>query len=128
MGNQMRGTVSHEIGGERLELLLATNEWCDLEEELGKTTQEILTEFFAMAAKGDLNMRFMRSLFRAALSQARPSITLEQAGAIMSDIGLVATAPLLGKVILASMPRQEEAPPGKLKAPRRAGSPPPTRR
>lgn len=108
MSNVIKGTITCEIDGERLELLLATNEWCELEDELGKNTQQILSEFFAMAQIGALNMRLMRSLFRAALSQVKPGISLIQAGEIMSRIGLVEAAPLLGKVILASMPNQDD--------------------
>ena len=55
-----------------------------------------------------LNMKFMRSVFRAALSGDRPDISDRDAGEIMSELGLPEAARLIGEVIKASMPDQEE--------------------
>jgi hypothetical protein len=119
MGNAIRGTVTCEIDGERLELLLATNEWCELEDEFGKTTDEILAEFFKDTEAQKLKMQFLRRLFLAALSSSKPEMTLEEAGTIMTRLGLVEAATLLGRTIVASLPKAEAAPagaPGKPKA------------
>lgn len=126
MSNEIRGTVTCEIGGERLELLLSTNEWCDLEDELGQTTDEILKSFFDMVAAQKLDMRKLRTLFRAALSSAKPGITTAEAGLIMTRIGLVEASKHLANTIVASLPKADETATGakggsgKLKAP--AGS------
>lgn len=108
MGNKHRGVVSAEIGGETVNLRLATNEWAELEEELGKSTGAILRQFQEMAADEDLNMRFLRTVFRAALSYSKPDVTHREAGEMMTEHGLPETAALVGKAIMASMPEQEE--------------------
>jgi hypothetical protein len=114
MTNQTRGIISLPFNGENLQLRIATNEWCELEDEHGKSTDEVAAEFFEMAQSAKLKMHLLRSFFRAALSGARPGITHGEAGAIMTEIGLVQAAEVIGKVIIASMPEVKE--PGKPKA------------
>jgi hypothetical protein len=118
MTNQARGIISLPYQGKNLQLRIATNEWCELEDEFGKGTDEIAGDFQAMVTSGKLKMGLLRSFFRAALSGDMPDITHEQAGAIMTDIGLVEAGSVIGKVIVASMPEVKE-PPGKPKAARR---------
>lgn len=114
MTNSARGVVSREIAGETIKFRIATNEWCELEDEFGKTTDEILKDFFAGIQAGTLTMKGLRKFFRAALSASRPGITEEEAGEVMSDLGLAEAGTLLGEVIIASMPQAEAKPaPGK---------------
>lgn len=115
MTNQTRGIISLPYNGENLQLRIAANEWCELEDEHGKGTDDILAQFGAMLDSKKLDMRFLRSFFRAALSGAKPNITHEEAGAVMTDIGLVKAGEVIGKVIAASMPEVKD-PVGKPKA------------
>lgn len=120
MTNQIRGVVSEDILGERLALRLSANEWCELEDEHGKTTDEILKEFFGMVQAGNLRLTLLRSLFRASLSLAKPGITHAAAGDIMAEIGLVDVGRIVGEVIVASLPKVEPGAagaPGKRKPP-----------
>ncbi|RYC10074.1 hypothetical protein [Ciceribacter ferrooxidans] len=120
MTNEIRGIVSKDILGERLDLKLAANEWCELEDEHGKSTDEILTDFFGMVESGKLRIKMLRSLFRASLSSAKPGLTLQGAGDIMAKMDLVEVGRIVGEVIVASLPQQnqeENAAPGKPKPP-----------
>lgn len=108
MTNQTRGIISLPFNGENLQLRIATNEWCELEDEFGKGTDEIAKQFFEMAKASQLKMGLLRSFFRAALSGAKPGVTHEEAGSIMTEIGLVPAAEVIGKVIIASMPEAQE--------------------
>lgn len=121
MTNQIRGVVSEEILGERLNLRLSANEWCELEDEHGKSTDEILKDFSTMVQDGNLRLNMLRSLFRAALSGAKPGITHAEAGDIMAEVGLVDVGRIVGEVIMASLPQAEPASargaPGKRKPP-----------
>lgn len=107
MGNFHRGQVSETIGGNTYVFRIATNEWCELEDEHGKTTDELITEFFELVSAGKLKMSYLRSFFRAALLGTHPEITHQEAGEIMSDIGLVEAGGLLGRIISASIPEPE---------------------
>ncbi len=107
MTNQIRGVVSEDILGERLALRLSANEWCELEDEHGKTTDEILKDFFGMVEAGNLRLTLLRSLFRASLSLAKPGITHAAAGDIMAEVGLVDVGRIVGEVIVASLPKVE---------------------
>ncbi|MGO6999015.1 hypothetical protein [Rhizobium leguminosarum] len=111
MTNNVRGVLTQEIDGETYTLCLSANEWCDLEEEHGKSTVQILKAFQEMASKEDLDMRFLRSIFRAALSYGKPGITYAEAGRLMQACGLVEAATLVGRVAMLSLP--EEKPTGK---------------
>jgi hypothetical protein len=104
MTNQARGIISAVIDGNPLELRIATNEWCDLEDEHGKTTDELANGFQNMAAAEKLDMRMLRSFFRAAASYSKPGITHDEAGELMTKHGLVESALLIGRVIITSMP------------------------
>lgn len=121
MTNQIRGVISEEILGERLALRLSANEWCELEDEHGKSTSEILTEFFSMVSSENLRFGLLRSLFRAALSGAKPGITHEQAGEIMGQMDMVDVGRILGEAIVVSLPKVDPASvkgaPGKRKPP-----------
>ncbi|UUP19505.1 hypothetical protein [Nitratireductor thuwali] len=120
MANRHKGEVSAKIDGTEYTLRIATNEWCMLEDEFDKTTDEILNEFYQTLAAGKLRMHFIRKLFRAALIGQKPEITLEEAGSIMSDLGLVEAGALLGKVVTASMPDVKEDDAAKARPPKAA--------
>lgn len=109
MSNEIRGVISEEILGERLALRLSANEWCELEDEHGKSTDEILKDFGAMVQEGNLRLNMLRSLFRAAMSGAKPGITHAEAGNIMAEVGLVDVGRIVGEVIVASLPQVETA-------------------
>ncbi|WP_322990885.1 hypothetical protein [Hoeflea sp.] len=109
MANKQKGEVSAKIAGTDYTLRIATNEWCELEDEFGKPTTEIVTDFFEMVSAGSLRMKMLRSFFRAAMIGTKPDITHEEAGAIMSAMGLVEAGGLLGRVIVASMPDADDA-------------------
>lgn len=122
MGNLLRGQVSETIGGEAYVFRLATNEWASLEDEHDKTTDELIVWFFELLDQNKLRMSLLRSFFRAALIGQRPDVTIDEAGEIMSDMGLVEAGALLGRVIAASMPdpkAEDENPP---KAPAKAST------
>jgi len=108
MANPHRGEVAVTVDGVDYTLRLATNELCSLEDEHGKDTNELIAEFYQAVSEGKLKMRMVRSFFRAALIGGLPSVTLAEAGDIMSKIGLVEAAGLLGKAIAASLPDGQE--------------------
>ncbi len=108
MGNLNRGEVSAQIDGTEYVLRIATNEWCHLEAEFGKSTDEIIADFIAMLSANKLKIGFLRSLFRASLIGRKPDITKEQTGELMSALGLVEAGGLLAQVIKASMPEESE--------------------
>lgn len=106
MGNLNRGEVSAQIAGTEYILRIATNEWCHLEAELAKSTDEIIADFVAMLSANKLKMGLLRSLFRASLIGRNPGITKDEAGELMSAIGLVEAGNLLAQVIKSSMPEE----------------------
>ncbi|WP_180901940.1 hypothetical protein [Martelella soudanensis] len=108
MSNPVKGTVTHEIDGETVELMLGMNEWCELEEELGMETTAILRRFQAMADEEKIDMKFFRVLFRGMLSSASPEVTHKDAGRIAATMGLINAFRLLGEVIMASIPSDAE--------------------
>lgn len=108
MTNPVRGVISHDLADRRLRLRLSVNEWCELEEELGKDCSQIISELFQSIATGRLNQTFLRALFRAAVSFDQPDITAKAAGDIMADVGMVESAALLGRVVAASMPEPDK--------------------
>lgn len=108
MANPHRGEVAFDLAGEQYTLRIATNEWCALEEEHGELTTDLLVRFQAMVSNNRLDMRFVRSFFKAALEHCRPGISLEDAGEIMTGLSLVEAAKKLGQAIALSLPSADE--------------------
>lgn len=111
MANPYRGEVSAKLGDATITLKMTANSWCELEDDLGKSSDEIQSEFFAMVKSGRASMKLMRSYFRACLLHSHQGISLEDAGNIMTELGLLNAAELLGRAIAQSMPAAEEAKP-----------------
>ncbi|ACM39178.1 hypothetical protein ACQZ61_04090 [Agrobacterium vitis] len=121
MSNPIRGTITRSINGEQMEFRLAANEWCELEEELGKPMGAILREFAERVQNETISMAFLRSIFRAALCRCKPGLTHDAAGEIMSSIDLKDAATIIGETINASMPKaaaEKDGAPGKSRAAR----------
>lgn len=104
MANLHRGQIAETIDGKRYVFRLGANEWAELEEELGKDFSALVNDFYTNAAAGDISMKVLRSYFRAALSEFDPDITDTEAGKMMSDVGMMRAAEIIGRVIAAGMP------------------------
>lgn len=117
MSNPVKGTVSATIDDKAVSLSMGMNEWCELEDELGVDTSDILARFQGMAEAEKIEMRFFRSLFRAMLSSAHPDVTHAEAGKVAARMGMVGAFELLGRVLMASMPEADETGEGADKQP-----------
>lgn len=123
MANLRRGQVSAEIDGTSHILRLAANEWAALEDELDLHMDEIMAEFYSQLASGKLRMKFLLALFHAAISRSQPEMTREEAGEMMSNMGLVPAGLIVGRCIQESMPEvPAEAPENPPKAATKKGS------
>jgi hypothetical protein len=107
MANKHKGEVSAEIAGTAYTFMLGSNEWCQLEEEYDKTTDEIMADFYAMVESGKVRMKTLRAFFRVSLTFHHPDITHEDAGRLMDKHGLAESAGLIGRVIMAGMPEDD---------------------
>lgn len=104
MGNLHRGQIAETIDGKRYVFRLGANEWAELEEELGEDFSALVNDFFVKVDAGAISMKLLRSYFRVALSEFDPDITDIVAGRMMSDIGMMRAAEIIGRVIAAGMP------------------------
>lgn len=123
MTNSVKGVVTREIDGKTHAFRLGTNEWCELEDALGKSTTAIVRDLEAMAKGKDVDQRLFRAIFRAALSFSDPEATAHDAGNLMEAMGLEAAGLLVVEVVQLGMPKQTtgtKRPAGK---PRRVGRP-----
>ncbi|MBB4185824.1 hypothetical protein GGE07_002474 [Sinorhizobium terangae] len=107
MTNNVRGVVTQEIDGKAYGFRLGANEWCELEDDLGKGTSAIVKDIEIMARSNDVDMRLFRSIFRAALSYSEPEATARDAGDLMEKMGMESAGLLVVKIIQAGMPKVE---------------------
>ncbi|MDX0331725.1 hypothetical protein GOC48_16440 [Sinorhizobium meliloti] len=104
MTNNIRGVVTHEIDGKTLSFRLGANEWCELEDDLGKSTGAIIKDLERVVATEAVDFRMFRSIFRAALSFSVPEVTAKDSGELMSAVGLEEAGLLIAKIVQAGMP------------------------
>lgn len=87
MSNAPRGTVTLEVGGKVYTLRLTINAICELEDALSTPNKPVtFKEITEAAEKGSL--RHVRAVFWAALLERHPEMTLKDAGALISEVGL----------------------------------------
>lgn len=94
------GTVRFEAGGAAYALRFDINAFCRIEAELGI---ESVAEFQAVL-KEKLSFTKLRKLFACGLS---PAATDEEAGTIMSELGIDRASEMLTQCIQASFPSGE---------------------
>jgi hypothetical protein len=108
MGNPVRGIVTITVSEVEYNLRLGINEWCALEEEMGKSIFDIQKELQESVQAGSISMQVLRSFFKAMLSGSKPGITREEAGELMTDLGIADSLQVVMKVISASAPEVKE--------------------
>lgn len=104
MANRHRGEVSFAAGGETYTLRYSANALAELEDALDKSVGEIVE---LMQSQKGLRIKTVRTIFRAGLLDRHPDITDQQAGDIISDVGLGEAANLLGRAFTAAFPPVE---------------------
>ncbi|WP_374390194.1 GTA-gp10 family protein [Brevundimonas sp.] len=98
MANPMKGEVSFEAGGDRYVLAYTINALVTLESKLGVTTTQ-LGELLG----ANLSMGNLRTLFWAGLL-ANHDCTEEEAGNLISDIGITRAGELIGEGLTKAFP------------------------
>ena len=88
MGNPIKGTVSVEADGQTYTLSYSVNALCELEDATGKDLTDIAQHFAELARGGKIPMRMTRALVWAGLRDHHPEITQEDAGRIMTVVGV----------------------------------------
>ncbi|MGB1389500.1 MAG: hypothetical protein ACPG61_11500 [Paracoccaceae bacterium] len=98
--NQRRGVVPFEVDGRRHELRLDVNAMIQYEDHAGETVIQGLGEI----QKAEFDAKRLRALFWVALVD---DVSIEDAGALMSDVGFVEAAKLIGAAAQAAFPPGE---------------------
>ncbi|PHS21740.1 MAG: hypothetical protein COA84_15105 [Robiginitomaculum sp.] len=87
MANPVRGEVEAEFRGKKITLKLTMNAMCALEDKTGRALGEVLEDFEAMATDPKrMVFKDFRVLFWAAMIEALPDATVEDAGELMSTM------------------------------------------
>lgn len=135
----MKGEVSFAAGDKTYTLVFSNNAFCALEKHLNRGIFEIYEEIASWSpkldakgkplpeTKGEMEARakrirlgFCRALFWAGLSERHPELTLEEAGALMTDAGgLIGVMNLISTGVSASHPAPEAGSSRPKKGPRR---------
>lgn len=110
MTNSVRGVVTREIDGNTHSFRLGTNEWCELEDDLGKSTAAIVRDLEAMAKTNEIDQRLFRSIFRAAMTYGNPEATARDAGDLMQAMGVQEAGMLVVEVVQLGMPQVKAVP------------------
>lgn len=96
--NPLRGEAELVAGDRTLTLCLDVNAFCYAEDELGKTTDQIVVTLESRPA----DMMMARGLIWAALQRHHPGTNLLEAGEIISESGLAEARAALTKCLEAA--------------------------
>jgi hypothetical protein len=108
MTNRIRGKVDFDVDGASYSLHFTANGMCELEAAAGCSAMAFLKRLEASAGD-DLSFGDVRLLFWAGLQEHHPDMTVRDAGALMTDMGGIATAmELTGRAVADSMPKPNE--------------------
>lgn len=106
MANRHRGTVEFRYDGKTYTLSFSINAMCELEDLLGDS-------FGDMMAKAQdptkVSMKTVRAMFWAGLRDHHNEMTIQDAGHLMTEIGLTEAGELVAKAFAAAMPEAAKA-------------------
>jgi hypothetical protein len=105
MANPLKGEVSIEVDGETYTLVYSLNTLCEIEDKLGGAVSDIAS----LGASGR-RWNTLRTVFWAALQDYHPEITLQQAGRMVSAMGLTKADEAVGKAFALAFPEVKTVP------------------
>lgn len=87
MGNKTRGVFEAQAGGERVRFQFTANAMCELEDRVDKGFLEFLEQFEKNAQAGTMRMGDVRLLVWAGLVEHQPTLTIADAGHVITHLG-----------------------------------------
>lgn len=109
MSNRTKGEIGFDAGGKRYTLCFSVNALCALEDRLEIGAVTVAQQ---MADASTMRIGTARALFWAGLQDAHPELTLDAAGAVMSEIGITAAVEVISKGMAAAFPDEAGGPLG----------------
>lgn len=106
MANSKRGQVDLKAGEAVYRLSFSINALCELEDETGKSVNELVAEMNVPNPR----LSMIRMLLWGALRDHHEAVTLRQAGEIAGDAGMQATGEAVGKAFELAFPVAKEEP------------------
>ena len=108
MTNKVRGKVDFEVDGTSYSLHFTANGMCELEDAAGCNAMAFLKRLESSAAD-NLSFGDVRLLFWAGLQEHHPEMSVRDAGALITEMGGIATAlDLTGQAVADSMPKPDK--------------------
>lgn len=106
MANPARGVIEFEARGQTYRLRFSNNALAELEQALG----EPLGRFAPRLQHGEIGVRDIRAMLWAGIRGADPkaSLSLEEVGELMDELGLPQAATLAAQAFAAAFPASDE--------------------
>lgn len=101
MANPHRGEVAFDAGGITYTLSYSVNALCELESELGDGVTQVAE---MMSDPDKMRMTSARAVFCVGLHDHHPDVTREEAGTLMTEIGLVKAIGLIAEAFALAFP------------------------
>lgn len=101
MANPVKGEVAFEAQGKRYVLSYSVNALCALEDEIGESVIALSAK---MQAGEGASIRMIRTIFRAGLTDHQGEVTENEAGDIMSELGVAHASGLVERAFALAFP------------------------
>ena len=111
MANRVKGEVGFELDGVAYTLVYSVNAICQMEEALGTSMAKLAEGLQSGSTTAG------RAAFWAMLLEPHPGMTLDEAGKLMTALGPLRAAELLGEAMAAATPEPTGGPLGRSRPP-----------
>jgi hypothetical protein len=120
MANNLHGEVEIQAGGKKLTFRLGVNEMIAIQNDFGLADKD---EEFALALQQLSGFKRPRMVIYHGLLAHQPEITIEEAGDIMTELGMPRCERTIEEAVRWALPEKEPVDPKKGGKPRPSGGP-----
>lgn len=104
MANHLKGEVLLEAGGEQFTFRLGVNEMIAVQDALGLADDDAK---FLVALSNLRSFKSVRTIVHCGLLRAHPDITVDQAGDIVTEVGIARVGEVIQEALRWALPEQK---------------------
>ncbi|MEO1067397.1 MAG: GTA-gp10 family protein [Pseudomonadota bacterium] len=105
MANKEKGEIVIDASDAAFTLRFSANALCDLEAEVGASAVALANE---LSDEDNISITTLRAMFWAGLRDSHPDISVDDAGRIMTELGITEASAKIGEAFVAAFPASDD--------------------
>jgi len=107
MANPQKGEVEFQVAYKTYKFILSINAMCELEDALGDGVMNVLQQ---LQDPTKVRFKLVRAVFWAGLHDCHPDINVEDAGKLISELGINPSMEIVAKAVALAFPEVVASP------------------